>query len=250
MFRMESSLGITFAVLLSCSFVLSELCEKTLDTNIKWSRHPDDCSTAYMCLLGKVVSYRCPEGHVVGLDEVTCIPAGSQFDDCTELERINLEDVEIEPMNVASSCKEGETVPDENNCAMYFECIAVADGNTTMLSQECAYPFLFDKQSRKCEHFKDVDCKPGQTVPKSPCEYKAHQCSSAHCVPCNIRFPTCTRLPDGKNPWVGREWSPDYVMCEEERVTFQGQCKSEKEPLVFHPEEKACVVYDVKTIAG
>jgi hypothetical protein len=81
-------------------------------------------------------------------------------------------------------------------------------------------------------------------------DYKALQCSSAQCIPCNIRFPTCTGLPDGLNPWVGREWTPDYVTCEEERVILQGQCKSEKEPQVFHPNEKTCVVYDVKKIIG
>lgn len=247
---MESFLVFALVALILVSAVQSELCEITAGSSIKWSRHPDDCSTAYMCLLGKVVSYTCPEGYVVSSDDVSCIPAGSQYDDCTELERIILHDVEITPLNIASSCKEGNKLQDEANCAMYSECVALPDGNTTMVSQECKYPFLFNVKSGKCEHFKDVKCDPSQIVPKSPCDYKAFQCSSAQCIPCNIRFPTCTGLPDGLNPWVGREWTPDYVTCEEERVILQDQCKSEKEPQVFHPNEKTCVVYDVKKIVG
>lgn len=247
MSRAESTLRISFLVLISCSVAFSELCKITVDNSITWRRHPDDCSTAFMCLLGQVVSYTCPEGFVIGSDEVTCIPIGSPLDDCTGLDRVDLEDVEIK---ISSGCKEGEIIPDEENCARYYACVALPDGNTTLLIRECAYPYLFDAQTGKCEHFKDAKCQKGQTVPKSPCEYHALQCTSAHCVPCNIRFPTCSGLPDGINPWVGREWTPDYVLCEEERVTLQGQCKSEKEQQVFHPEQKTCVDFDVRKIVG
>ena len=83
-----------------------------------------------------------------------------------------------------------------------------------------------------------------------PGEYDAFQCSSAHCIPCSIRFPSCSGLPDGLNSWSGREWSPYYVMCEEERVTFQGECVADKSAKVFHPEQKQCVILDEKMIIG
>lgn len=79
---MKSSFKVAFFVLVSCSVAVSELCRSAEVNSIKWRRHPDDCSTAYMCLLGQVVSYRCPEGYVIGTDEVTCVPAGSPLDDC------------------------------------------------------------------------------------------------------------------------------------------------------------------------
>lgn len=82
MLRMKSSFKVAFLVLVSCSVAFSELCKMSEVNNIKWRRHPDDCSTAYMCLLGQVVSYSCPEGYVIGSDEVTCVLAGSSLDDC------------------------------------------------------------------------------------------------------------------------------------------------------------------------
>lgn len=89
----------------------------------------------------------------------------------SELERVYLEDVEIKPLKMSPGCKEGQTMSDERSCAKYSECVALPDGNTTTLIKECTYPFLFDVQTGKCEHFKDVKCQPGQIIPKSPCKY-------------------------------------------------------------------------------
>lgn len=81
-------------------------------------------------------------------------------------------------------------------------------------------------------------------------DYDAFQCTSSHCVPCSLRFPSCSGLPDGKHSWAGREWSPYYVVCEEERVIFQGECEGEKSAQVFHPEQRECVEIDEKTVIG
>lgn len=77
-------ISITFMLIVSLSFssAFSELCEITTDADITWRRHPDDCSSAFMCLLGQVVSYNCPDGFVIGSYEITCVPSGSSADDC------------------------------------------------------------------------------------------------------------------------------------------------------------------------
>lgn len=80
--RMEISIICMLIVLLSFSSAFSELCDITTDADMKWRRHPDDCSSAFMCLLGQVVSYSCPDGFVIGAYEISCIPSGSPTDDC------------------------------------------------------------------------------------------------------------------------------------------------------------------------
>ncbi|KAL4235091.1 chitin binding [Mactra antiquata] len=243
-----SAVTVALVTLLPTAF--AELCEIKFEESLRWRRHPDDCSSAYICLLGRVATYVCPEDFVIGSDDVTCVLRGSESDDCSSLENIALLDVPIKELKTDETCKKGERSPDENNCAKFSECITLPDGNTTLVPQECPYPQLFDVQTGKCEDYKDVECLVGQEIPKSPCDYVAEQCTSSHCVPCNIRFPSCVGLPDGMNPWAGREWSPYYVVCEEERVIVQDQCESEKEPQVFHPKDRNCVEYDPTKMFG
>ena len=83
-------------------------------------------------------------------------------------------------------------------------------------------------------------------------DYEANKCqSSVHCIPCNVRFPSCAGLPDGMNAWQGKEWSPHYVVCHQERISQQGMCKAEKESQIFHPDKRTCVQFDeVKDIIG
>ncbi|KAH3768636.1 hypothetical protein DPMN_169859 [Dreissena polymorpha] len=50
--------------------------------------------------------------------------------------------------------------------------------------------------------------------------------------------------------WAGREWSPYYVTCDEERVTLQMECKGDKITSVFHPVKRECVEFDNKIIIG
>jgi len=222
-----------------------DLCQQGA-SDLKWSRDPENCAIAYFCLLGRPVAYTCPEGHVIGANKRFCVPVGSELDDCTGL-RLR-KTFRVVPMT--SFCKPGEVSPDERSCAKYFECVVQPSGNTTMQGAECDYPELFSADTGKCEHFKDVKCSPGQMVPKSQCDYDANQCTMAHCIPCNIRYPSCVGLPDGMHSWAGKEWSPYYVVCEEERVTFQGQCKSEKETKIFHPEQRQCIVVDDEKMFG
>ncbi|XP_052818505.1 uncharacterized protein LOC128244548 [Mya arenaria] len=217
-------------------------CSGRLADSLTWRRTPEDCASAFICLLGRTVTYSCPEGFVIGAGNPVCVPVGSEWDDCKFYSSL---DIKITP-----TCKPGSTAPDMSNCAKFAECIELPDGNASMVTRECPYPLLYKADSGKCESFKDASCEKDQIIPKSPCDYDANQCTSAHCIPCHVQHPTCTGLPDGMNAWVGREWSPFYVVCDEERVTLQAECKTEKQTSVFHPTEKQCVLMDGKDVFG
>lgn len=77
-----------------------------------------------------------------------------------------------------------------------------------------------------------------------PGQYEANKCKSSHCIPCHIRYPSCEGYADGMNPWKGREGSPQYVVCQSERVVYQGECPRYADTQhIFHPEKKLCVDY-------
>ena len=55
-----------------------------------------------------------------------------------------------------------------------------------------------------------------------------------------VRFPSCKGLPDGLNPWVGREYSPFFVLCEQQRPLYHGQCDNSKGTQLFDPVKRVC----------
>ncbi|KAK3605717.1 hypothetical protein CHS0354_013514 [Potamilus streckersoni] len=143
------------------------------------------------------------------------------------------------------SCKLGVRTPDIRNCAKYYECTVSQGSQPILQAKECLYPLLFDKDSGKCVHYSDTTCD-DRAAPKSPCEYDANQCRSSHCVPCHIRYPSCIGLPDGENFWAGREWTPYYIICHDERVVFTGECSTSDKTEIFNPDKKECAEFEDK----
>ena len=78
-------------------------------------------------------------------------------------------------------------------------------------------------------------------------DYKRNQCPVAHCIPCNVRFPSCQGLANGMNPHEIKRWSPYYVMCYEDRMVSEKLCPADKDgrTQLFHPDAKACVSLDL-----
>ncbi|KAK3103772.1 hypothetical protein FSP39_021759 [Pinctada imbricata] len=133
----------------------------------------------------------------------------------------------------------------KDNCAQYFDCISKRSGGKTdqePLLMECPYPLMFDEDSSSCQFPKKVKCG-NKWTPTDPCEYSQNQCRSAQCVPCNLRFPTCKGLPDGLHPWTGKEWTPNYIVCEHERVMYSGMCELDMKGKrkLFNPDQKSCM---------
>ena len=73
-------------------------------------------------------------------------------------------------------------------------------------------------------------------------DYKVNQCEGhAGCVPCHVRFPSCRGLQDGLNAWSGRQGSPSYVTCHQQRVVASAMCKQEGAVAIFDAERRECV---------
>lgn len=78
-------------------------------------------------------------------------------------------------------------------------------------------------------------------------DYLTNKCKSAHCIPCNIRYPSCLGLTDGYHPHKERLWTPYYSICYKERNYGQERCSHDADGRVrmFHPEMKECVSLDL-----
>lgn len=81
-------------------------------------------------------------------------------------------------------------------------------------------------------------------------EYDVNKCiKSIQCIPCRERFPSCNGKPDGLNAWEGKEWTPTYTVCKNERVLYTDECKGIKDkPEIFDPHKKKCVEQIIITV--
>jgi len=74
-------------------------------------------------------------------------------------------------------------------------------------------------------------------------EYDANRCSDGNCEPCYLSHASCKGMPDGLNPWVGKEWTPEYAVCRKERVVYTGRCGIDERGMqkLFDPENRECI---------
>uniref|UniRef100_A0A8W8LYV4 Chitin-binding type-2 domain-containing protein n=2 Tax=Magallana gigas TaxID=29159 RepID=A0A8W8LYV4_MAGGI len=78
--------------------------------------------------------------------------------------------------------------------------------------------------------------------PKTHCEYDKYLCQHAHCPPCFLRHPSCHGLPEGLNPWPGKEGTPFFLVCRDGRVRYSGQCPdTPTSHQMFDPYKNVCV---------
>nr|KAG5711278.1 hypothetical protein BaRGS_005975 [Batillaria attramentaria] len=211
---------------------------------MEWLADPRDCSTFYVCNRGQRFDFSCGE-NVWDQATKTCVGKGSQWDKCTiakELDSLTAEN-ELSGLSGGHPCDNSNTavLAKSDNCAQYYDCSSregiVSDDPYL---QECEFPLLFNPNTKRCEHYDMVKCG-DRMEPLDACDYVANQCQGrAHCVPCSVRFPSCRDLPDGLNPWVGREYSPYYVLCEKQRPLYHGQCDNSHGTQIFDPEKRVC----------
>ncbi|KAK3610006.1 hypothetical protein CHS0354_032352 [Potamilus streckersoni] len=232
-----------FLTLAFCSIaVANNICQDSLF--MEWKKDSTDCSVFYLCVGETAVKYTCPVNTVADVKERACVPKKSAADECatSAFEQTDGE-LHIREQDTVHECKTGDTESHDKGCAKYFECIKAENGSRVMKEQECPYPMLYDVTSGKCNDYQNVKCE-NRPEPKNPCEYEANQCKGAMCTPCYVRYPSCAEQPNGKNPWIGREWSPYYIICENGRVTLQGQCPhGDTGYQIFDPYSKECVEF-------
>ncbi|KAL3857842.1 hypothetical protein ACJMK2_012472 [Sinanodonta woodiana] len=219
-------------------FALADnLCKNSLF--LEWKREPTDCSVFYMCVGDTAMKYTCPDGKIADVKGKACVSKGSIPNICTELGSDRT--ASDQTLESTSTCKIGDSASHRGSCAKFLECTRVENGSLLMQERECPYPLLYDVVSGKCVNYQHVMCE-NRPEPKDPCEYEANQCKNAMCIPCNVRYPSCNNLPDGKNPWIGKEWSPFYVVCHQSRTTLQAQCPHRDTSYqIFNPYSRECV---------
>ncbi|XP_046372857.2 uncharacterized protein LOC124146560 [Haliotis rufescens] len=198
-----------------------------------WKADPRDCSKFYLCFNGQKFNFTCGE-NVWDPTTRTCVGAGSEWDKCSIKSQ-------LENLNPCSS-RNVERAAKGDNCAQYYDCVS-RDSTLTSdpLVKECPYPMLYNDETNRCEPYALVTCGQRKEA-KDPCEYESNQCQRSHCIPCHVRYPSCNGLQDGMNSWVGREWSPFFVVCEQGRVVYKGQCDETNAQELFNPEKRACEV--------
>ncbi|XP_022302647.2 uncharacterized protein LOC111110440 [Crassostrea virginica] len=197
----------------------------------------EDCPRFYIRRNGKEIQMKCPDDHVVNTNTRSCVPKGSLPDTCVNMRK----------SNESGKCTgKSDKIANTESCAKYYACRDAIPASSEPNLKECPFPYLFDEKLQECLHFSQVDCGT-RYEPKDACEYGENQCKSSHCIPCHIRFPSCKGSPDGLNPWTGREWTPYFVVCQNERLMFQGQCPvlSNKMPTIFHPVNSICVEMEI-----
>lgn len=205
--------------------------------------HPQDCGRFTMCSAGMLISFNCPAGSVFHASSKSCVPKGSLYDTCTRTAAAP-ETEEI--------CPRGATYKKAHpkECAQFYHCGQPArEARWEKHLNECDYPMLFNLDSGRCEHFTMVKCGI-RREPYDPCEYKANECGSPHCVPCSVRNPSCRSKKDGLNAWAGREGSPHYVVCANQRVVYSGMCDQGQGTQLFDPATKTCKVYTARSEAA
>lgn len=205
---------------------------------MSWMADPNDCSLFYVCNGGQRFDFNCGD-NVWDPDTKTCVGKGSQWDKCTiakELDELNNMGSSQDPCDNSNSAVFAKS----DNCAQYYDCSSKeATVSDDPHVKECKFPTLFNAESKRCEHFDMVKCG-ARTEPLDACDYVANQCRSAHCIPCNVRFPSCRGLPNGLNPWVGREYSPYFVLCEKQRSLYHGECPTAQGTQLFDPVNRVC----------
>lgn len=211
-----------------------------VNDGISWLADPDDCSLFYVCHASQRFDFTCGQ-NVWDQETLTCVGRGSLWDKCTiakELDELNVRSGS-EPCTGSSP---NGIFPKSDNCAQYYNCSSrattVTDNPHVM---ECQYPFLFNRATKRCDKFEAVTCG-ARWEPLDACDYVANTCwRGTHCIPCNVRYPSCRGMPNGLNPWVGREPSPYFVLCRQERTLSQGQCANSKGPQLFDAVKRICV---------
>lgn len=240
-----------------------------------WKADPADCGKFRMCVLGRETEFKCPDKTVTNQMMQACVPQGSYMDTCSKTQKtvtgttsltskpdptktdkpttqktekpttptIPTTSTQAQKVNpFMEMCKASPTavLPHPQSCAKQVDCSLVMAGMVGVM--ECPFPTLWSTDTKRCDNPFTVKCGT-RWEPKDACEYESNACKhSSHCVPCEIRFPSCKGRADGINAWSGRERTPYFVVCENERLVRQGQCTYDEEShIVFDPIERACV---------
>lgn len=239
---MESSAIVPCFLCFVGLFIASTLADGVCE-NVKIGSAPSivpdssDCTSFHICYAGKGWMFRCgPDYGNKVFDPIsrTCVSKRSKFDrSACRLEELEKESAVHSEVKCIPGVRNRIAHPE--HCARYHQCT----GGHLSVEMECPYPRLYNKHTSKCEVYMFVKCG-SRLEPKDPCEYETNQCRETQCVPCRARFGSCIGLKDGPNAWEGKPWTPHFVICKDERVILQGDCRKNGKLQIFNPITKKC----------
>ncbi|XP_052778854.1 uncharacterized protein LOC128216333 [Mya arenaria] len=214
-----------------------------------------DCTGYYLCVFGNPVEMPpCPPGSVFSSSSNVCVSKGSIYDDCKKTtDGSGIENNHIcfsVPLSPEERCNMfGGVFPHPTECQAFYNCSVRYTWIPRFFEQhlvECPYPQLFNTETKKCDHFEIVKCGT-RTEFKDGCQYKTNMCKTSHCMPCNVRLPSCEGKRDGINVHPVRLWTPFYAVCYKERTVKQDRCQADVDgrAQLFHPEKNECVSLDM-----
>ncbi|XP_025107375.1 uncharacterized protein LOC112572068 isoform X1 [Pomacea canaliculata] len=207
--------------------------------------HPSDCRHFIQCVWGQPVDQPCAPGSVFSFRAQVCVhPWNKTADVCAKSQD-----------SVPELCSRYPTAvfAHPSNCHQYYNC----SGNSYLIYYpsrpdpdsanfylyECTYPQLFNKNTLQCEDYGQVQC--GERFePVDKCEYTRYQCQKvSHCIPCDVHSPSCKDLPDGPNVYRGREWTPYFAVCQDQRLVNTSTCPRDERLAIaqlFSPVRREC----------
>nr|AKI30062.1 chitin binding beak protein 1 [Dosidicus gigas] len=227
--------GLTFCVAFGQSF---DICAGGL-TGVFEDK--TDCRNFLFCLSGRLKHFRCHNNKVFSTKTKTCVTLNEAAGQCsTDFSRKVHEIV-----NPYSYCQLHPTavLPHPDSCALFYNC-----SRPTSLGKyfspyvdECPYPELFSKTTKRCEPYRTVHCE-RRPEPRDVCQYRQNWCGQSHCVPCHIRFPSCRGKSEGLNSVPYVKWGPQYIECRHGRLITKSKCIGKPgQPAVFSPQSRSCI---------
>ncbi|KAK7102889.1 hypothetical protein V1264_021047 [Littorina saxatilis] len=260
----QEILAIFGLAVLFCSTVTADHFQPVCRSQVGFLRHPQNCSLYFMCIRGvPSPPLSCPPGFVFSIRYSVCLPVDTLFNDCyvsrttkssPPTTTTTTTTTSTPTLSVEERCQMDRTAvfPHPGQCQLFYNCSNDAQPDWPSFFDryldECEYPLLFNAVTSRCEDFHDVTC--GDRVEHvNRCSYLRSKCVTSHCVPCWVRFATCSDLPDGMNVFVGREWTPYYAICKDNRSLGFDVCPFNdtlKIPEFFSPDQGECVsLYEV-----
>lgn len=117
-------------------------------------------------------------------------------------------------------------IKSQEDCHRYYNCSRKDPALRGWLSKyknECLYPFLFSDETLQCENYTNTKCGTRYS-PTWECRYYRFQCQRSHCISCESRYPKCEDKDDGL--WLQPEkgFSPNYMICKNNRTIETGYC--------------------------
>ncbi|KAK3095139.1 hypothetical protein FSP39_010723 [Pinctada imbricata] len=171
--------------------------------------------------------------------EICSLATGGVFD---PIQQKCTTDIDPRAVDVLCTTNPNARIEHPGICSRFYDCRGRGTGK---IERECQYPFLYSPMKQQCVDFRRADCGT-RYEPKAPCEYLENKCVGQKCPICEVDNPSCVGLPDGKNAFLGRENTPNYIECRNDRTIGLRKCPGGNN---FDPMTRRCLQPEKKFVS-